>query len=70
MCALFVSNCRHGPGSMMYGSGDVYEGLWANDQKHGHGSYFYMARGKRFDGVWQVRPGDMGAAEQRAGGHR
>lgn len=51
---LFVCPCRHGPGSMMYGSGDVFEGMWAHDQKHGPGSYFYMSRGKRLDGVWQV----------------
>jgi len=37
----------------MYGSGDVFEGLWLNDLKHGEGTYFYMNRGKRFDGVWQ-----------------
>lgn len=39
----------------MYGSGDVYEGMWADDKKHGTGTFFYMSRGKRFDGVWQVR---------------
>jgi hypothetical protein len=38
---------------MMYANGDVYEGTWANDVKHGPGTFFYMSRGKRFDGVWQ-----------------
>ena len=27
---------------MMYGNGDIYEGLWAFDQKHGHGSFFHI----------------------------
>ncbi len=39
---------------MMYGNGDVYEGMWANDVKHGSGTFFYMSRGKRCDGVWAV----------------
>ena len=39
---------------MMYGNGDVYEGMWACGKKHGQGTLFYMSRGKRFDGVWQV----------------
>ena len=38
---------RCGPGTMMYGNGDVYEGMWAIDDKHGTGTYFYMSRGKR-----------------------
>ncbi len=44
---------RHGPGTMMYANGDVFEGHWATDQKHGPGTFFYMSRGKRCDGVWQ-----------------
>ncbi len=32
---------------MMYANGDVYEGLWANDTKHGTGTFFYMSKGKR-----------------------
>jgi hypothetical protein len=39
---------------MMYGSGDVFEGIWAYDRKHGPGTHFYTARGKRCDGVWQA----------------
>ncbi len=27
---------------MMYGNGDIYEGSWANDKKHGSGSHFYI----------------------------
>lgn len=49
---LAAASCRHGPGTMMYGNGDVFEGIWAFDKKHGPGTHFYMSRGKRFDGVW------------------
>eukprot|EP00798_Chlamydomonas_sp_ICE-L_P011785 gene11785-14917_t len=49
----FEDDMKHGKGTMMYGSGDVYEGCWARDQKHGTGSYFYITKGKRFDGVWE-----------------
>jgi hypothetical protein len=38
---------RHGPGTLSYANGDVFEGSWAHDKKHGHGTHFYMARGKR-----------------------
>ena len=34
-------------GTMVYASGDVYEGMWAQDDKHGQGSYFYNEKGKR-----------------------
>jgi len=54
LCPYAVSSpCRNGPGTMMYASGDVFEGLWKDDLKHGPGTYFYINRGKRFDGVWQ-----------------
>ena len=49
-CSPFHHRC--GPGTMMYANGDVYEGLWAADKKNGTGTYFYMSKGKRFDGVW------------------
>lgn len=49
----FENDMKHGKGTMMYGSGDVYEGEWARDNKHGTGSYFYITKGKRFDGVWE-----------------
>jgi hypothetical protein len=35
-------------GTMVYASGDVYEGMWAQDDKHGQGSYFYSLKGKRY----------------------
>jgi hypothetical protein len=28
-------------------NGDIYEGHWHQDLKHGTGSYFYMSRGRR-----------------------
>lgn len=47
-------NCRHGLGTMNYANGDVFEGQWANDQKHGNGTHYYHAKGRRFDGIWQT----------------
>jgi hypothetical protein len=29
---------------MMYAGGDIYEGQWAGDTKHGPGSYFHMSK--------------------------
>lgn len=29
-----------------------YEGSWKNDKKHGSGKYFYLDKGKLFEGVW------------------
>ena len=28
----------------MYANGDIYEGSWANDVKHGSGTYFYISK--------------------------
>lgn len=27
---------------MMYANGDIYEGTWADDDKHGPGTFFYI----------------------------
>lgn len=43
---------RSGRGTMTMGNGDVYEGSWSNDLKHGEGTFYYMAKNKRYDGVW------------------
>jgi hypothetical protein len=29
-------------------NGDMYEGHWENDLKHGPGTFFYMAKGCRY----------------------
>jgi hypothetical protein len=39
---------RHGPGTLMLFNGDMYEGHWENDLKHGPGTFFYMAKGCRY----------------------
>ena len=39
---------RQGAGTMMYASGDIYEGSWANDNKHGPGTYFYINKVGKF----------------------
>lgn len=43
---------RSGRGTLTLGNGDVYEGSWQADLKHGEGTYYYMAKNKRYDGIW------------------
>ena len=38
--------------SFAAGSGDQYEGMWAEDKKHGPGRYFYMSTRKMYEGEW------------------
>lgn len=48
--ALSIANFtahRHGQGTMTYAHGDIYEGLWKNDQKHGCGTRYLIEKGKR-----------------------
>lgn len=50
-CCLLLCvcwQCRHGPGTLMLANGDLYEGHWEDDAKHGSGTFFYMAKGCRW----------------------
>jgi hypothetical protein len=38
---------RHGTGTLMLASGDIYQGEWENDAKHGQGTYFHQGRNRR-----------------------
>jgi hypothetical protein len=31
----------------MLANGDMFEGLWSNDLKHGPGTFFFMSKGCR-----------------------
>jgi len=42
--ACTSTRVRHGPGTMMYANGDIYEGSWANDKKHGSGTFFHISK--------------------------
>ncbi|KAG2374572.1 hypothetical protein C9374_010591 [Naegleria lovaniensis] len=46
---------RHGNGSFTYSNGDVYEGHWENDKKHGKGVYYFgsLKSGSYFRGEWK-----------------
>ena len=37
---------------MQYANGDVFQGCWAADDKHGEGTFFYEEKAARYDGVW------------------
>ncbi|CCW60044.1 unnamed protein product [Phytomonas sp. EM1] len=44
---------REGYGRCVYHNGDVYEGDWQNDQRHGKGRMHYHATGAVYDGSWE-----------------
>ncbi|KAF8063693.1 hypothetical protein HT031_003548 [Scenedesmus sp. PABB004] len=52
---------RHGTGTLMLANGDLYEGGWQADAKHGQGTFFHCAKGARFDGVWHEGTARCGA---------
>ena len=37
---------------MYYAFGDVYEGEFSNNLKHGKGKYIYRSLGETYDGEW------------------
>jgi len=41
---------RHGPGVLVYGSGDIYDGEWKSNLRHGFG---FMVKGQlSYQGIW------------------
>ena len=36
-----LRGCRHGYGTYFYENGDIYQGGWQQNKKHGHGEYRY-----------------------------
>lgn len=59
-CLLFLSvlTTRHGAnqrfGKWTHSSGDNYEGYWANDVRHGQGSYYSADARKSWFGEWRA----------------
>lgn len=53
----FVAGRKEGMGRKTYTNGDVYEGQWHQDQRHGHGFYAYGSTspwvGDRYEGAWR-----------------
>ncbi len=41
---------KHGTGSYIYMNGNIYEGEWARDKKHGKGKYVYYSTDETYDG--------------------
>ena len=44
---------RCGSGKFFYINGDVYDGEWKADKRHGHGTYTYADTGSRYVGSWR-----------------
>ena len=41
---------KDGEGKMVYGSGDIYDGHWQKDTRHGHGRYTWV-NGDEYVGI-------------------
>ncbi|KAJ3090611.1 hypothetical protein HK102_003202 [Quaeritorhiza haematococci] len=52
MEGAFVKGKRHGYGVFIYANGDVYEGSWEDDLKHGEGVYTFHSCGSKKKGSW------------------
>jgi hypothetical protein len=46
----FRLNLRDGAGRMVYPSGNVYDGAWADGERHGHGTMQWLDRGEVYEG--------------------
>ncbi|EFJ09099.1 hypothetical protein SELMODRAFT_130479 [Selaginella moellendorffii] len=44
---------REGTGTLTVVNGDVYEGCFSNDKKHGKGVFYYTTSRCRYDGLWR-----------------
>ena len=41
----WISGVREGQGIILYSNGNIYEGEWRGDQRHGRGRYTHTAQG-------------------------
>ena len=48
----WVSGVREGQGIILYRGGNIYEGEWRGDQRHGRGRYTHTAQGYLQEGWW------------------
>lgn len=44
---------KHGTGKMEFPNGDIYHGMWENNQMHGEGTYTYKKTGDIFSGIFE-----------------
>lgn len=57
---MWKDGMRHGPGTHFLNNGDIFQGEYAFDLKDGPGTFFYVAKNKRYDGVWSKDMGKCG----------
>ena len=48
-----VDGWRHGKGTYLYPSGDVYSGDWVFNVRSGWGVYIVAATGEKYEGQWR-----------------
>lgn len=44
---------RNGKGHFLYENGNIYDGEWRDDLKHGKGTYTWTGRGDAYEGQWK-----------------
>ena len=49
----YKNGLKDGYGKMIYPSGDVYEGMWVENNMCGEGTYTYKATGDIYSGNWE-----------------
>jgi hypothetical protein len=49
---LKETQIREGIGVLVHANGDVYEGYWRDDKKHGYGRYIWTD-GDYYEGQWE-----------------
>ena len=52
---MWLGDKASGIGVLEYASGDIYEGSWENDQRHGYGKFVSVASGAHvvYEGFWK-----------------
>jgi len=48
-----IDDMKEGPGQYYYLNGDVYDGEWKNDKKHGIGTQTFKEKGDKYEGMWR-----------------
>jgi hypothetical protein len=46
------ADVRNGRGTLTKPNGDVHEGEWKDNMRHGQGTYYFMEKGMRWARLW------------------
>lgn len=48
-----INDMKEGKGQYYYLNGDIYDGEWKYDKKHGYGVYTFLDKGSKYEGTWK-----------------